>query len=493
MAVCLDLPGGKAVVVGRFLTLIAVIVALPSFVAAAERARSVQPQGTEWANFFYQDNGGPPADTDEPTAEPDEPGTIALPPAIAEPETEAAEDPEEKPTEEEPAQKPAEEEESPEAKSAERGREEIAPGERSEAAADEGELGPELGHPRPGDDFDGPPPKPAPTCSSGTWLNRGGWFSQIDFSYLSRMGPNDFVLARSPTDQFVQLASDESLGFEPGMRLTLGRFLCRDGKNRDHTLELTFFGLHDWFDEKGITIANNSLATNFVQNLNEPNVRGFVDTQSQRYTYRSELDSLELNWRISRRLGRDQMELRRNGCWVRKCTPHHLASFIAGVRTASMDESFGYFADSSVPAIRRGSYTIQTENDLLGMQLGGEFFLQHCKWKTGVRVKGGPYINWSQQASQVARIDTPANLNTLATRDEQAETSGLAFLGEVQLSASYNFRPNMALRVSSDLMWANQVALGPDQINFAVRNPPEVVDGGALFFSGGSIGLEFYW
>ena len=79
------------------------------------------------------------------------------------------------------------------------------------------------------------------------------------------MGPNDFVLARSPTDQFVQLASDESLGFEPGMRLTLGRFLCRDGKNRDHTLELTFFGLHDWFDEKGITIANNSLATNFVQ------------------------------------------------------------------------------------------------------------------------------------------------------------------------------------------------------------------------------------
>lgn len=351
----------------------------------------------------------------------------------------------------------------------------------------------------------GPPPKPAQVCSSGSWVSSGGRYVQLDFSYMTRIGPEDFVVTRNFATPPLELASDESLGFSPGLRLTAGRFLCRDGKNRDHNLEATYLGGHEWFDQKGITVdpdLQNLLFSNF-----DTFAAGFNRSVSQRYEYSTDFDSLEVNWRVTKRLGRDRMELRRNGCWVRKCAPGPLTSFIAGVRAVEIDEQFNYFAQGVDPATRNGTYRIQTENEMLGVQLGTECFFQNCRWRAGVRAKGGPYIDWAKQRSQVTANDVflddmnndgdtndPGETNVVnISRNEEADSDHLAFLGEVNLMGAYHLRPNLALRVQYDLMWVNQIALGPEQINFAVRNPPDIITGGALFFQGASLGIELIW
>jgi len=350
----------------------------------------------------------------------------------------------------------------------------------------------------------GPPPKPAQVCSSGDWVNSGGRYFQIDFSYLVRIGPEDFVVAEALP--LAELASEETLGFSPGVRFTAGRFLCRDGKNRDHNLEATFFGGHEWFDSKGIEAALRGVEPVILINTNfSAFAPGFQNSASQRYEYGSDFDSFEVNWRGSKRLGRDRMELRRNGCWVRKCAPGPVTSFIAGIRAVGIDEEYNYFAQGEDPATRFGEYRIQTKNEMLGLQLGTECFFQNCRWRAGVRAKGGPYIDWSRQRSQVRALDFVDQNNDGDTndqfdvppfsvsRDEEADSDHLAFLGEVNLIGAYSLRPNVAVKVQYDLMWVNQIATGPEQINFAVRNPPDVVTGGSLFYQGGSLGIELIW
>ena len=329
---------------------------------------------------------------------------------------------------------------------------------------------------------------PAKNCSSGHWLNRGGWYSQVDFSYMNRSGPEDFFFADSTNgDQF---STDEGLGFEPGIRFTVGEYLCRDIKNRDHALEFTYFGMHDWFDKKGVfipTVPPLTFQPTLFAHFDQSAV-GFNNVRGLRYEYGSDFDSVELNLRLSRRLGRDRMELNRAGCWERKCAPGPLSSLIAGVRIVTIDETYNFIA-SNAAGTTTGAYFVQTGNDMLGFQSGFDCFWQNCRWKAGVRAKGGTYINFAEQASQV----TVPSSAVVANRDEEASKDVAAFLGEVNLMGAYQLRPNIALRASLDLMWVNAVALAPEQINFAVRNPTDIVTGGSLFYQGGSFGLEMTW
>ena len=334
---------------------------------------------------------------------------------------------------------------------------------------------------------DEPPPDAAKTCSSGEWIDGAGRYLQIDFSYMTRIGPQDFVAAQTFSDPPTELASSESLGFAPGLRLTAGRFLCRDGKNRDHKLEATFLGGHSWLDQRGVSIFNSQTQGLLFSNF-DFNAFGFNQSTSQRYEYRSDFNSFELNWRVSKRMGRDRMELRRNGCWVRKCSPGPLSSFIAGIRTVGIDEEFNYFAQGANATTNNGAYRIQTQNDMLGLQLGAETFWQHCRWRAGARGKVGPYINWAEQDSQVEAV---LNANRVS-RDETANSNHLAFFGEVNLFGAYQLRHNLALVAQYDLMWANQIALAPEQVTF-VRNPPGIVNGGSLFYQGMNLGLEMSW
>ena len=98
--------------------------------------------------------------------------------------------------------------------------------------------------------------QPAPIESSGTWLNRGVWYAEIDalVLYRSWQKADTFVAANDQnviipeslpavglqlqTNRILRIPSDHP-GSDAGVRGTLGRFLFRDDHNRDHTLEFT--------------------------------------------------------------------------------------------------------------------------------------------------------------------------------------------------------------------------------------------------------------
>jgi hypothetical protein len=336
------------------------------------------------------------------------------------------------------------------------------------------------------------PDGPAPIASSGSCLYRGRFYVQADAVYMNRTGPVPLGLATdlgSPTQQ--QLRTAPSLGFAPMARITFGALLGRDAKNRDHSIDFTYLGPGNWHQSQGIT----SLAAFGLFSLLDPaQAVGFSHTHVDTFRYESNFNSYELNYRVRRRLGRDRMELAYDGSWVRKCTPVITPSFFFGIRNIVINEHFNFSTAGPNPAILSGNYDVQTHNNLLGLQVGGDLMYQYCNWRIGARAKAGPYINTAGASSRVVIVDqvTPGVANPI-DRDESARNRPLAFFGEFSLLGAYQIRSNMAFRASFDLMFASSLALGPSQLVYQIPVPPRVDTSGFLTYSGGSLGFEYVW
>jgi hypothetical protein len=208
---------------------------------------------------------------------------------------------------------------------------------------------------------------PAPTSSSGTWFNRGRWYARQDFVYMSRYSTDtrtligDYTSFNNQTGVPTEMTTTgRSLGFEPGGRITLGRFLCRDQKNRDHSLEFSFFGLFDWQQSNGMTAREENQLYTIIDPYRNPfgnsgpQVGGFNAVQQQNFSYSSSFDSYELNYVVSQRLGRDQLELSPEGEWVRNLSPKHISTYFAGVRYIHVGEGFDWTSAAADPTEANG-------------------------------------------------------------------------------------------------------------------------------------------
>ncbi len=335
---------------------------------------------------------------------------------------------------------------------------------------------------------------PAPATSSGDWLQNGCWYTEQSVVYMSRSVnvKNQVVLAidlssASLTRQQNTLAI-ENLNYQPGMRSTIGKLLGRDDRNRDHAVEFTFLGLTHWHAAGGITGTNPGGIFTLLDFTGA--VPAFDGAKTQTYADSSTFSSYELNYRISRRLSHDQMVYTRDSTWVRQCTPTALPSIYAGVRVVTVNEKSGYFSQTVGPVIN-GAYRVSTHNNLVGPQIGSDWFYDRSEWRFGVRGKGGAFVNWSDQSSQVQI--TNANgvvVPSIQNRNEHASTDILSFVGELNFIGAYRFNPNFALRTSYDLMWASNLALAQNQLTFLISNPASVAVQHSLFFQGVSLGFE---
>lgn len=350
---------------------------------------------------------------------------------------------------------------------------------------------------------------PAPTCTSGTWFNRGNWYVRQDFVYMARVTGDcvpleaDYTLLQPQTSApYVSHSTPRSLGFEPGARFTLGRFLCRDGRNRDHTLEFQFFGLFDWQRTGGLTARSEDSLFTLIDPFRTTNsqVGGFNSAQSQQWTYNSEYDSYELNYVIAERLGRDRLELMPNGEWVRKMSSHITNRYMGGVRVMTLGEGFNWFSqadqivDEDDGTVTRdaatGEYRVKVQNKLLGLQFGHEFIYQRAKFRFGVRNRLGSFIDYATQTSDVVIVDPTFGDED---RHQKGNKHDLTFMYDLSVSAAYHLRPNMSLRCGYEFMFLNQVALAPEQLTFTPPPHGRLVNGGAAFFHGFSLGLELVW
>jgi hypothetical protein len=362
--------------------------------------------------------------------------------------------------------------------------------------------------------------------------------------------------------QYNQVLDTHSWNYNiaPGYVATIGRYLGRDSSDRDDFLEFTYWGMNTWsnavFVDTGFrnqfqaTTADGrftysgggDLVTPFLVGVaetstitgqptssipaqdsapifNQPpglgtfnaawGVGGFdhVDTHSVRVD--SEMHNFELNIRLRPRGRPDQLVLNPSGRWKRECQPGTYMSYLVGLRYMTLGDGFHLHSQGTVTITDNttgdtatqpvsGNYDIQTENDLLGLQIGSDIMFRRCKWAWGVRAKVGPYVNFSRDIKDIVNngfsFASPYTSYFFNDRLER-RTQTAALIGEVGFEATYKFKPNLMGRAAYDFMWINGLALAPEQLTWdLVPSKNETINtNGGIYAHGVSLSLEWFW
>lgn len=331
------------------------------------------------------------------------------------------------------------------------------------------------------------------TESSGSWLSSGRTYAFAEAVILVRDSYFAVPLAvdaSAGSDGLLSLGAAD-LSVEASPRFTLGRYLFRDPENRDHSWEFVYHGAGHWSARQTL----ESRSTDALLSSIEPftgsatAIGGFNLSSRQIVEYTSGFDSFEVNYRVTSRMGRDQLVLQPSGQWLRRANTGVSYSVGAGIRFLELSELFRYTAFGANPATRNGDLLIGTDNDLIGFQLVAAWTKQHRAWNWGVRGKVGPYVN---AHSQSTRLEVNDLVLRGLSRTEKIENETLAFIGQLGVFAKYHIRPNLSLRVAYEGLWIHSLALAGEQINFA-PDGGRLNDGGSLFYMGVSLGGELTW
>lgn len=392
--------------------------------------------------------------------------------------------------------------------------------------------------------------------STNNWFRGGRWFSQQEVVMLLRADLPNLHVAVEPTATATNLvidplaqnslsSKDADFTFEAGAKLTLGKVLGRDVANRDHSIDFRFMGFFDFAgsatiaeaspddtaaadDPDGITVlgiesllgtleANSTLTgvIGFNNDLFFNSVPGFDASLTQNIVYESDLNSFEVNYSIGGRPARDRMVMQPDGRWVRHATPSVVRGVYAGLRYVRQNERFLYTANGrpnataitdangnvfgvfTGSAIERGRYSVETENDLAGIQIGGEFVQKRTDWVFGVDGRIGGLLNFADRTSRLRQVtdqeplsDIEDLLITSQTQDLQDET--LAFLGEANLYVAYYLRPNTSVRFGYSLMYLNGLATATNNAGLQGTFPRFELTGDALYH-GMNAGFNMTW
>ena len=358
--------------------------------------------------------------------------------------------------------------------------------------------------------------QPALLESTGTWLRRGFWYSEVDVLIMDRIWRRDNFILAFETTGGVASGLDNTLvieggrsGAEAAPRLNVGRFLFRDHKNRDHAMEFVAFGGGQWstsgrldatpggtlttgFSTIGISDVQAG-AISFLGPLDQGNT-SFDGATSTEYAYESRFNNFELNYHVKSRMQKDRMEMAPNGQWVRRAKPSISRSWLAGIRYFNLNEdfdwnAFGIDADNDVnTAAESGSYEVRTDNDLIGTQLGFGWTYETARWSLGLSNKSGMYWNHTDVDSEFEVT------GGVTSGDNEISIDNLSFLVEGALVGKWHLTQNFSLRAGMEVLYVSSVAHAAEQLNFVpVQTAQTSIVNGDSTFLGGLIGFEGYW
>jgi hypothetical protein len=348
------------------------------------------------------------------------------------------------------------------------------------------------------------------------------WFAEADVLLLQRSTAHKQVLTQTPViftiagaqlvvNVELQTTRSFNFGYEPGMRINLGRHLGTDLINRDHTLEFMYYGLQDWDDSHQVVSdridtflpdAEGGLAPVMLGRLNSPfplEVGGFNRADVHHIQNSSTFNNFELNYRIRRRLGRGRLVGWPDGSWTEECTPGCTPSMLLGLRYISLDDRFNWLStgaienlDTGVTTPMLGVYKTHTSNDLLGLQIGGDLVYRWCRASLGARGKAGLYGNANQQTTHLSTQDG-YGIFLLPQSDYKLNEQRMSFVGEFGFVGTWQVSRNVALKATYDFIWVQGIALAPEQLAFDLDAKPRVNDSGNLLFQGLGLGCEVRW
>ena len=338
---------------------------------------------------------------------------------------------------------------------------------------------------------------PILTESSGTWLSRGFWYTEIDAVIFNKFWDRHTITYAidsasgliNPQDTFRTLDLDgKAPGAEGCARFTLGRFLFRDLCNRDHSVEFTAFGGGQWGEQSNITSRfPNTQRLNVPFNIDLNNL-SFDSAVSMDLAYASRFNSFELNYRVRNRMTRDRMLMDPTGEWVRQASPTLMTEYLIGLRYFDLTESIRWNAfDFSGAPDSTGFYNIDTGNTMFGLQFGGGATYEQGRWSIGLFSKAGVNLNDPTSNTAFNRTDVADSAFTTSSRD-----TTFSFISQTGVVAKWHMRPNLSLRAGWEYLYVTSVALAPYQINFR-PDENKVVYTGDPFYHGASFGVEGFW
>jgi hypothetical protein len=286
--------------------------------------------------------------------------------------------------------------------------------------------------------------------------------------------PTDIVLGTS------QLDYDNEAGFR-----FIGMFQWGPGSS----LEFTYYGMVFHQAEASVSDPTDNLFSVF-SNFGSFPFEGFDETDQsdfQSISYESQFHNIEVNFR------------RR---WMApNC--RYQGSCLMGVRYFQLDEEFEYFSQSTVngdpgppvvPASQLSSVVVH--NALTGIQVGGDLWVCILPGlRLGGEAKAGVF-------GMHAAIDSTLDVSDPAISPfvEEFVANDVAFVGDLDLMATYRINYNWTLRAGYKFLYVDGVALASENFN---PEPPELFTGvervtepnddGNVFYHGWTLGAEFMW
>ena len=379
-------------------------------------------------------------------------------------------------------------------------------------------------------------PSPVPGVETGLWdgcepgnccsICGGGycqpplWYTDQEVRIINRSRPRRVTLATVPTTVtsssgtsstvFVDVFNTRSVNYDvaPGYYATVGRYLGRDSQDRDDFLEFTYWGMNTWIDSNFVNGQRTTESFYGVKNIGigdlfsqfPSDVGGFNRVDSQVVDISSEMHNWELNLRLRPRGRPDQLVLQPNGRWRRECAPGTYMSYLVGLRYMTVGDGFLWHSQGVIDDPDTGQHTVtgdykvQTENDMLGLQIGADLIFRRCKWSWGVHSKVGPYVDFARCKQNIQTVPWGDPFTTVVLNDQfQAIKHKAALVGEVGFEANYKFTPSLTGRVAYDFMWISGLALAPEQLQFTATPEPTINTNGNIFSQGLTMGLEWSW
>ena len=281
---------------------------------------------------------------------------------------------------------------------------------------------------------------------------------------------------------------DLHFGFQGGGRALIGRTL-----GRCHALEVSYFEVTDWSEfafarDDTVFVEDvdrvTGVETTFPASLfspfsdfGDPPIAGLDYNYLASISYDSSLNSLEFN-------------LRR---WILADPCRLQASVLVGGRYMNLDESFFYYTESEVPGpgITTNAVTTDTDNRMLGVQLGAMFeFHIDPGWWIDCEIKGAFFDN---DAGQTTTYLQNGALVNQGWRDEHISSYAL----DLRLTATVLVTPRLAVRGGYQALWLDGMALASDNmsgdIDVLIDGPATLVKNGKVTYHGPHLGISWVW
>lgn len=232
-------------------------------------------------------------------------------------------------------------------------------------------------------------------------------------------------------------------------------------------VEFRYFGVNDWDASQGPVLSPDGFT------LPIPGFDPSFFPLTIASWYASSLNSVELN-------------LRRN-VWPG-------FSLIAGLRYLSMRERLAFFVGDS--SLENGTIIgFNANNDLYGLQIGGEStFLQiGSRFRMETALKAGVFANGARSSIGANHIGSGGGGDPdVITWWGEDHT---AFVGDLNVTATYQITEHLALKGGYQLLWLTGVAIASEQIhelNFADGDVGTNTSHGT-FYHGALVGVEASW